>query len=672
MSYAPINNSSFPENIELGHQRSTGARYSPPTGQPPPPPNPIIIDDDPTTGQKPKFHSHVTSAFGTKNEKWPDRSQRVASFTPLRGFILIWDVLFAAFPLAFIVLAILVARQNRAQQDSEYLKGLKQALLLSPTIFPILFAALMGRCFRQIGLYRAETTRGIELGRLEMLVGAQSLFSSLERQFSVSAWSVVGLLMTLIWLLSPLGGQSALRLFEGEEDWRYGNATFRYLNPWASTDTVLQGPSGLGSSRPTYTAIFLATLISATRFQVTSTDLWGNTRIPLFRAVEGDPDAEGWKMLPGGRHPGDGQGLPLGQFRDYATPKSDLTYASLIGIPIILPDNQTDESSFSIKTRLWDVTCSKTEKVPKKKSLEEGTWTLNWTNYNDKCYGGYPCKINMLSSVQSTQVLVASECEFKYDYYEVELWCHNTNQCEAARIRTLPLLDDLYHRGLDNVTRNQRMEALMITLSSLENTRGRVPLQSTITERWLYDPKNVIRTTGTGFVDLSELEPELLGNRLTAIWNTFWQSTYATQALGGNLPKNLTELTVINPFFTFNETLGATAQKHDISVVNWKWLVALLVCAIVLQIAAIVGLVLKYLSLAPDIVGYASSLTLMNPYIRVPTGGTTLHGLERAALLSGLRVRIGDVCPDEPVGAIALAEADDGRVGRLNRKRLYV
>ena len=89
---------------------------------------------------------------------------------------------------------------------------------------------------------------------------------------------------------------------------------------------------------------------------------------------------------------------------------------------------------------------------------------------------------------------------------------------------------------------------------------------------------------------------------------------------------------------------------------NWGWFIALLVSSFILQIIEIVGLVLKYLSLAPDIIGYASSLTLMYSFIHSQVEGTTLHGLERVALLSDLKIRIGDVCSNEPVGPIAMAE----------------
>lgn len=62
----------------------------------------------------------------------------------------------------------------------------------------------MGRCFKWIGLFLVE--RGTTLGRLERLIGYQSLYSALERQISLRSWSFLGLILMLLWLLSPLGG----------------------------------------------------------------------------------------------------------------------------------------------------------------------------------------------------------------------------------------------------------------------------------------------------------------------------------------------------------------------------------------------------------------------------------------------------------------------------------
>lgn len=181
-----------------------------------------------------------------------------------------------------------------------------------------------------------------------------------------------------------------------------------------------------------------------------------------------------------------------------------------------------------------------------------------------------------------------------------------------------------------------------------------------------------------GEVPLWKLSPETFSERLTVLLNTFWQSTYATTALGGVSANNLTSAGVLQGSRDINTVNFNSTAVNIVSNLgphyrtNWKWFIALMVSSLVLLIAGYVGLALKYLALAPDIIGYASSLTLLNPYITVPTGGTTLHGLQRSARLHDLPVRLGDVCAEEEFGSIALGQADIGRVGKLKRDRYYI
>jgi hypothetical protein len=209
------------------------------------------------------------------------------------------------------------------------------------------------------------------------------------------------------------------------------------------------------------------------------------------------------------------------------------------------------------------------------------------------------------------------------------------------------------------------------------NVASKVARGSTNMERWIKDPSQFVGQMYDN-VDLWELPPQVFGDRLTIAYNTFWQSTYAAPALAGNLPAYVAETGVLNgklpvPNVTFVASKASTTKDtKPMYKTNWKWFTALMVCSFILLVASYTGLILKYITIAPDIIGYASSLTILNPYIPTPTGGTTLHGLERAALLRDLPVRIGDVSSDEPVGVIALGKADTGQVARLNRQRSYL
>lgn len=603
---------------------------------------------------------------------WPVHSQRAAALTPLRMSLMIFDAILASTPIMFVALALVAARLD-GKEVSHYGSRLAETLLLSPTIFPLIFAALMGRFFRHLGVYLAE--RGTTLGRLEQLVGCQSVFSALERQFCLRSWSVVGLLSIVVWLLSPVRGQSALRLLSQESNDITSTATVHYMSPSTISTSVIEGASSANSGRSTFTSIFLAALLSSSKYQDTPMDLWGNVKLPIYRYIENSTSDE-WKEIRN-------------------TNKHNVTYASLIGVPIAgFPSDGF--STFNIKARQFDITCSSNELLHRNQSgfgSVTTTWKLSPLKLSKNCgnttaeckipdCAGYPCPILSKSLANDTKAdnyqFSVANCDISFEYFEAGVRCNGTS-CVVHKMRKLDLFGDGYTEDVDAFTRNNFLSNEMSYMPTLDNynvgsasARG-----STNMEKWMSNPEDFIGARYDN-VQLYKLKPEVFAERLTILYNTFFQSTYGTRALGGNLPKNLTQTGLVlgapsGANITFNGTEANTLhQTKEVYKTNWKWFSALLVCSLVLLFAAYAGLVLKYITLAPDIIGYASSLTMLNPYVPTPTGGTTLHGLERAALLHDLPVRIGDVCANEPVGAIAFAKADDGRVARLDRKRWYI
>jgi hypothetical protein len=561
--------------------------------------------------------------------------------------------------LTLVALALTAARLD-GNEVSGYGYKLEETLLLSPTIFPLIFAALMGRFFRHLGVYLAE--RGTTLGRLEQLVGCQSVFTALERQVTLHYWSVVGLFSVLVWLLSPVGGQSALRLL-GQENRNVSSiATVRYMDPKSSTHSSLEGASSLNSARASYTSIFLAALLSSSKYQDTSMDLWGNVKLPLYRYIENSTSDE-WKPV-SGLH------------------GSNATYGSLIGVPVTGIHSE-GYSSFNMKARQFDVTCSSNEK--KIGASNDSTWanlTSTWGIKADPSQKAqdWPRPILTMSLVtdeEDNSTYSVAACKVDYNYLEAKVNCNGTS-CGVESMRKLDLLSDGYKDSDNLFTNGNIMFNLMSVLPRVDNVNVGSPSArgSSNAEKWMADPTDFIGARYDN-VELYKVDPGVFSKRLTIIWNTFHQSTFATIALGGALPKNLTETGVLTSGFADKVIFNATQadvlkQTLPVYKTNWKWFVALLFSSLVLLAAAYAGLILKYITLAPDIIGYASSLTMLNPYVPTPTGGTTLHGLERAALLHDLPVRIGDVCANEPVGAIAFAKADDGRVTRLTRQRWYI
>ena len=553
----------------------------------------------------------------------------------------------------------------------------EEMLLYTPTIFPLLFAALMGRFFRHLGIWLAE--RGTTLGRLEQLVGCQSVFLAIERQICLRNFSIVGVCSILIWLLSPVGGQSALRVLQQEVRYVNTTQTLYYIDPLNMANTAMGSASDINSARSTYTPLFLAALLSSGDYQTTSADLWGNVKLPSYRAIE-NSTSDDWKVVPDYNH-------------------TSVRWSSLIGIPVSAFNgeeyNTPSMNHFTLKARQFDINCFNNSKVAgdqvvasnkASNKTTRSTWVMETATEQPACSNNetgcpiqaclsYPCPFVSISSallVDEEEFSSVANCEYYYDYVEASIECI-TSTCRVTAMRKLDMYTDGYTQGLGIYLRGTMMFNLMNTMTSVDtvDVASSAAHGATVMEKWMFDPSDLMGMYEN--VNLYTLPTDVFAERLTILWNSFFQSTYAARALAGNLgtatSTNITRSSMQT--ITFNTTESFASQRVDVYRVNSKWFGVLLSCSLVLLFAAYAGLVLKYLSLAPDIIGYTSSLTLLNPYVPTPTGGTTLHGLERAALLHDLPVRLGDVCPNEPVGAIALA-ANDGRVVGLDRRRRYI
>lgn len=512
-----------------------------------------------------------------------------------------------------------------------------------------------------MGLYLAE--RGTTLGRLEQLIGSNSLFSALERQISLRGFSLIGYSLMFIWMLSPLGGQSALRLMGQESKSVLSNGTVQYLNPDNVVDSSMLGASATNSARSVFGPIFLTALLSSSKYQDTSMDLWGNVRLPRYSSVENRTEDE-WKPVVGDSH-------------------TNITYASLIGIPVaFLEGNGT--SNFSVKARQWDVSCDKNEMEGGKQahfgSMATSSWEITTIPINSTCTN-WPCSLTFRSMANNDADDVdfynytVATCKLNYDMFEVKIGCEGKS-CTPTSMRKIDMYTGVNYTSddSDKFFQNTIISNIMSTLPHIDNLGvGSAAFRgSTNAEKWMADPTNFIGYLGM-YARLYQLTPEVFSERFTILWNTFFQSTYAMNTLGGNLDHTFDNITQSAETQLFNGTASIrSTPMPSVWRTNWSWFTVLLISSIILQIASCMALFYKYYTCVPDIIGYASSMTLLNPYVPTPSGGTTLHGLERSHMFQDMKVMIGDVCANEPVGAIAFAKADNGRVARLSRNRYYI
>jgi hypothetical protein len=101
------------------------------------------------------------STFVSRTHEAQDRSPRALTPYSLSSLTaLAAELVVCMMPVAFLILAGLASQLN-GRPVTEYGEAIKQWTLLSPTLFPIVFAAVMGRSLHSIARYRLE--RGSQL-----------------------------------------------------------------------------------------------------------------------------------------------------------------------------------------------------------------------------------------------------------------------------------------------------------------------------------------------------------------------------------------------------------------------------------------------------------------------------------------------------------------------------
>ncbi|KAH3982824.1 hypothetical protein HBI56_006440 [Parastagonospora nodorum] len=273
---------------------------------------------------------------------WPEEARPLKKHTWVVYLYAIADVLLVLLPVYFILLGVATAVLHKKPTQGNALgTKVEFAMSLGPTMFPIVFAAIIGRSMKMIARFLAE--KGAKLGTLELMMASQSVWGTVESQFLMQRFTTVGANLLFLWALSPLGGQASLRLMQRDQDAIYDSSKLRYLTT---------GPGGAMFSRATSTyqrgkfaeagALYNAALLAPQAIKTGRQDSWGNVKIPRYETLDfSTMSADGWLGAP-------------------STVEVPETYTALVGLPIAgLTD--TVESNFTVEYNYVYVNCSPIE-----------------------------------------------------------------------------------------------------------------------------------------------------------------------------------------------------------------------------------------------------------------------------------------------------------------------
>ncbi|KAI3319507.1 hypothetical protein HD806DRAFT_525491 [Xylariaceae sp. AK1471] len=211
-----------------------------------------------------------------------------------------------------------------------------------PTIFPVVFVSPLGRTLQSIGRLCSE--RGIELGNLHYLMTTRSSSDAISAITRISYVSPVITLSSLLWALSPLGGQASLRVLYTVQRITSTIGTIRYLDTGPLRHSLLDwslNEDGLSRIQQDLDAGLDATMFSAmeqpTQTLNGPTDSWGNAKIPIIDHLHDSEGSDAWW--------------------DTTRLKGADSYSSVLGIPVHeIPLTGTND--LSIETSYLKLNCS--------------------------------------------------------------------------------------------------------------------------------------------------------------------------------------------------------------------------------------------------------------------------------------------------------------------------
>jgi hypothetical protein len=598
---------------------------------------------------------------------------------------LVFEVVITLIPLVFLAFAGVAARLN-GQPQSAWGDQVRRAADLGPTVFPIVFAVIVRRMVLEAARWRAQ--RGAPLGALDELLGSLSIFGTVETQFFLRSCSVTGVLLFALWALSPVGGQASLRLLSVRPSASAGTRSVWYVAKEQAYNSVFSSLSSWTTGSNNVQALFQASLIAPDAVMDGPEDTWGNVRVPYLEKLDGTAaDNEGW--------------IPV--------PATNVTYSSLLGLLVVPRLQDADDvqtSHFSVETQYYILDCPLLSNTSWN-ALVNGTIRTTPVCSSDMCgsrFGGsqfgfatnasywerHPQRQNLpprdiiwqsWSLAGYTQIF----CSLALSHVEANVTCSSRSGSGSAGRRGC---------GVTQVRQSRRAHppanyTPLDTENTLRNFFDKWPDMYRHTRAGEHNPTANFLWSGSGTqlpgtpaaLALYELPPDVFSKRLTLAWNTLWQASLAPNYHARGLPRNdsafaaaaasgsdgqatpagqadPSKISLRRGSLYVNATTATTTRATPRYVCARHWLGLLIVASLALLVSAVLGLVAKYTTIAPDIIGKASSLTRDSRFFALPAGGNTLDGMERARALKRVRVRLQDVQPDAPVGHIALALDD--------------
>lgn len=270
-------------------------------------------------------HGSLPRSQSSSKSRWPDGPLPLEQ--KRKVFSIAQDVGLLTIALLFLALAVGASTVSGRGIDDKAGGLIEQAIKLGPTVFSIIFAALVGRALKAIGRFRSEKGIEVSVGEEAIIVppgtgthgwplircpiqtlwaclSTRTVFDAVVLQVSAGALSLPTILMGLLWTMSPVGGQASLRILYRTNQTSTSPATIRYMDtgPLGLLHTYVALVENYDMMSPNQTKMpfsmtgsFAAALMQDIETKSGPRDSWGNPKIPRIDMLNRSAaDMNGW------------------------------------------------------------------------------------------------------------------------------------------------------------------------------------------------------------------------------------------------------------------------------------------------------------------------------------------------------------------------------------------
>ncbi|RAK98888.1 uncharacterized protein BO80DRAFT_426992 [Aspergillus ibericus CBS 121593] len=633
-----------------------------------PDPSPVIVSPlHPATIESPAVE-----------EKEPNKlqPQPLETSSVYRHLRLAFDIIVGSIALLFTIFGIWVYRlDGHPAGPGSTGSKLYNVSQYAPTIFPVLFAAVAGGSMKSIASWRIQTRRGATVGLLEQCLGSQTISGALLTQIRLGMLNVFAVLTIVLWCLSPLGSQASLRVISIVASYPSSPINLTTMNTFTA-----YGYGYAEGRSEAVTAVadpVIASIMAASLLGTRNQDLWGNVRFP---AIEKNTNSEWMDILQ----------------------TNNLSYASLVGTPV---NNMASSgnTSFTLPGSYLSVSCSKfgisnetkfinytSSDAPTPNNGVDCTWASSKGGTQYQIAISKPCSgvsASMASGTRPARKLIwesqveytsgdnedagwtLAECDLTTTYVDANVSCtgstsgsSSASTCNLSSVRRSPTPQYNHNWTVfdfDNVAAQSVLTLLTGLFPYSQLSGGYQPIVA-----YLADPYHAV--IGTTLMPTYTVGREVFEIRLAQLLNPVLYIGIGAPAFTGSYNASL------SPWAASTLKIGANATiQQDVVQCSRAWLGVLILASVTIFMCAIVGAVLRFITLMPDVLGSISVAFLHNRTTDVP-GSSTWSSDEWAKNTRDKTLYLGDVEPGAEVGCIALAtSAEDVDVHPV-KGRYYV